>query len=254
MVYLTWSSINRTSGTDSDFISYSDQNLPRYKEIRLHQFVMINGLYNVTDTNSGFYFTVADDADGTNAVDYDFTLTNGYYDVNTIRAALKTGIENLISPLTVTITNLSSTGKFSFTLSGGKYLRVNATSGGASSAPGLLNLLLGFSRSSDSDFDTVLIPGREYNMNRYANLYLLCDLVRNRGWLSATNDLSPQIGSIPIGSVGFQQQLVYEPAGNQEFIRIQDADINTVHFWLVDDQGNKVDLNGLYMTVVLEAR
>lgn len=242
MVYLAFSSIDRTLGDDGNFTLFSDQNVARYQAVRLHQVTMINSLYNVTSTNNSFIVEVAADADGEGAVEYEVNLPEGNYSITTLLAALKTAIDTE-SGSTFTFTVNSLTGKLTMAI-GADYFSLGL---------GGLNLMLGFSQSSVTAFVQTLDAGRCYNLNRYANLYLLTNLLKDRSWLSAANDLRPILGSIPIGSVDFQQQLTYEPAGENRFISLQSSDINSSQFYLVDDQSNPVSLNGLYLTIVLEA-
>lgn len=241
MVYLTWSSIDRDSGTDDDFISLSDQNLFRYSKIRLHQVNMINGLYNVTATNYSFHFAV--DVLGT-PTDYDVTIPVGQYTIVTLMAALKSAMDTASSEV-FTITQAGLTSLVTISMAGANTFMIYGTTGS-------LNLMLGFSQSVDTALGSTFTAGRSFNVNRYVNLYLLSNMVRDRSWLSAAQDLRPVLGSIPIGSVSYLQTLSYYP-GDVGFINLQSNEINSVSFKLVDDQAQSVDLNGLYVTIIIEA-
>ncbi len=241
MVYLAFSSIDRSSGSDDNFVSLSDQNLFRYSKVRLHQVNMINGLYNVTATNYGFSFAVRDNAVDT---DYNVTIPVGSYTILTLMAALKTAMD-LATGEVFTVSQAALTSRVTISIAGPSEFKIYGMEG-------KLNLMLGFSQGVDTAFGLSITAGRIFNVNRYVNLYLLTNIIRDRSWLSAAQKLAPVFGSIPIGSVNYLQTLSYYP-GDVTFINLQSNEINNVNFQLVDDQNEPVDLNGLYVTIVVEA-
>jgi len=258
MVFTTVSSINRANpklSSDSDFVVQTNQNYARAVEVRVNQIVMPNSMYNVTDTNNGFYFTVADDVDGTNGVDYNFTLPEGYYNILTLISALQSAIDAEITPLTSTVSLISLTSVVSIQISGGKYIRVNFSSGGASAADGhLLNLMLGFGQTQDTSFGSPLIGQNQYNTARYTTLTLESDIIRDRSWDTAAQAMSPILITIPIGSVPYQSFLYYSPPASLEWLALKNSDLNTMQFRIKDDKNQSIDMNGLPITITLELR
>jgi hypothetical protein len=243
MSQIAYSSIQRSTGTDSNWQSFANQTLKGYRGCRLKQYTSVNSAYNVTSTNNTLDISIADDNIGTGEISYTITIGEGSYDLTDMLTILKSAIDVAINPLTSTLAVNSLTGKLSISVSGGKYIKVRSTGG--------LNLMLGFSRSTDTIFGLTLTAGRMFNLIRYNNIYLTTNIIKDQGWVDALQEKVGLLGSIPIGSVPFGSQISYEPVLG-EFMEILPSEIGSITFTLFDDEGNAIDLNGLYCTIVLE--
>lgn len=242
MPLITYSSIDKTYGTDAAFTIVADQTLQGYSQVRLHQLNMVNSLYNVTAERNEFIIHTSLLPDGSTPITVTVTLANGNYDLVDMLDALKTGIDAEITPATSTLTYNNITGKLSLTTSTSLYLSVQPTA---------LNIMLGFSTSKTTSFATTVVSPRILNLIRYPNLYLISSVSRDRSYLSAASERLGILDSILI-DVDFGGVVQYTPSYTTNFLPLNSGDITTSSFYLLDDQGATVDLNGSYMTIVLE--
>lgn len=249
MPFLTLSSTNRTSGTDDDFQIITNQTIAGYRKIRLSKLVMTNSLYNVTGNNS-LSFQVADDGSGTNPSSVlTATIVPGNYSISAMLTALGTAIGNTLTSAgisqTVTITTIPLSRKLSIQIGGGKYIRTTPDYGTG------LNLMLGFSRTSNSVWGSPLESPRIYNLNRYNSLYVYSSMIFSRSFNSNSNQKGALLDMVPIAASNFGDILTYIPPNN-EFLNISESSLGDIQIQVKDDQNNSVDLNGGFMTIVLE--
>jgi hypothetical protein len=249
MPFLTLSSTNRTSGTDDDFQIISNQSIAGFRKVRLSKAVMTNSLYNV-NTNNFFKFQIADDANGTNSSSVlTATISSGNYSISGMLTALGTAIGNALIaagiPQTVTVTTLPITRKLSIQIGGGKFIRSTPDDGLG------LNLQLGFSRTSESVFGSPLESPRIYNMTKYNSLYVYSSIIFSRSFNSNSNQKGALLDMLPIASSNFGDILTYTPPNN-EWLNISESSIGDIQIQVKDDQNNAVDLNGGFITLILE--
>jgi hypothetical protein len=245
MVLVLWSSIDRSYGSDENFTITAPQSLTGYSQVRLRGCRIMNSLYNVTsvDGRDTLYFTVADDADGTNAVEYQATIPIGNYQMSDLISRLRDAMEAEIDPITVTITYSDITGRMSFGLSD-KYLQIRSlpTFG--------LNLLLGFSKTNDTEFATTVVAPRVANLVRYSALVLCTNILGNRSYVSASNEKLGILDTIPLPPAFDVYE--YRPNHPTNFLNLASSNITTTNFFLLDEEGATVDLNKTYISVLLE--
>lgn len=238
MPFLTYSSIDRTIGIDSDFTDFSSQTIAGFSKVRLHQIVFMNSMYNIT-TNNFLSYKESVNPSGIPFIQRVVTLEPGNYSKDAI-------IQEFLDQGVILTNNNdgANAGKFIFSLVNGNYFSIDASLTG-------LNTILGFSRSSDSQFLDEFVSPRLYNLSRYTNLYLLTNIIASQGFLSAGNQRASLLGSIPIDKV-FGELIAFENIQTDRFHQIQNTNINSVSFRLVDQEGTSIDLNGLFMTITLE--
>jgi len=251
MPFITISSSDRDSGTDTNFSIVSTSQLRDARGVRLKQATLYRSYYNVTDgttasaKNNQFSFSVATDTNS--PTDYLISIPMGEYTDDALQAALQSAINTVLTGgLTCTVGINSLLSKFTFTLSDGtKYLRVNPlppTQG--------LNLMLGFSRTNYTSWvQGTLTAPRVYNLSRYLNFYIISNLVTDSTYCSALSNHACVLGSIPItadygGVIDFQDEETSPMRLPRSFTKME--------FRLIDDLGNGVDLNGTLINLVLE--
>jgi len=246
MVLNSWTSFNRTAGTDASFSLLAKKTVGPFGQCRLRNCTLGGFLYNVTssDGRDTLYFTVADNSAGLNAQDYAITIPPGNYGWFDLKEALETAINAELNPLTVEFVYNNTSLKCSVSISGGKYIKINSNQARD------LNIILGFSKSSDTAYATTLVSPRVVNLVRYPYVTLCTNILRDRSYISAANEMLGILDNIPVPAPG--EILQYTPSHPTNFFNLGKVNVNEASFFILDPEGNVVDLNGGYLNVTLE--
>ena len=249
MPYVAVNSANRTTGNDSNFTITFPANIP-YSKFRLKNLQFMNCLYNVTSTgaqgvpiNNHFAFQLRS---GITVTNYDVTIAEGFYNLSAMITALTAAINTAISPLTCTITASAITNKLTFTFSGGVDVNILPLTQNQG-----LNLLLGFSRNSETGFSTGSVTApRCYNMNRYSTLYLESNFSKTSSLSSGKSGVYNLFAIIPIDAE-YGNLVSWSDDTGGLFYSTQ-PNVTNLTFTFTDAFGSPVDTNGLNITFGLE--
>lgn len=246
MVLCSWTSFNRTAGTDASFTLLAKKTVGPFSQCRLRNCTMGGFLYNVTssDGRNTLYFTVSDDDEGTNATDYAVSIPVGNYGWFDLKDALEAAINAELDPVTVEFDYNNTSLKCSVRISGGKYIKINSNQARD------LNIILGFSKSSDTAYGTDITSPRVVNLVRYPYVTLCTNILRDRSYISAANEMLGILDTIPVPAPG--EIIQYIPNHPTNFFNMGQSHVNSASFFILDPEGNVVDLNGAYLNVTLE--
>lgn len=240
--------------SDTDYIIKSKVSISDVVGARLYSFIMPNTMYNVSSTNNVLNFTIADDVDGTNAVDYEVSLTPMFYSNSSIASALKSAIDTAISPIVSTVSLPQDTTVTSIAVDSGKYIKINPTFSIdplPDPLPASLNLLLGFSRTSSTDYGTIVYSPNSYDLQRYKVLNLYCDQIAQDGWSSVGKSQKGILATIPV-TVGPGEIISFVPPAGGLFTPIAAGNLSTIHLYVLDSEGYQIDNRGKLTAITLD--
>lgn len=242
--YLFLNTAERDSGTDSQATFYSRDSSLSYSKIKLQSCVFNNSIYNIEDgsmsprQNNLLYFKY-------NSVAYNIAITRGNYSLTTLITALQDAINAEINPATVTITSSTATGKLTFTPSANTFQILAEPSEYSNLC---MNLILGFSRTSDSAISAALTAPRVYSLN-IKTLKLYLNTGSSQSFELGVNKASSLIGMIPLDQ-SFGSLIDYSPPQTPIFDSSSiNNTITTIN--LCDDLDRLVYLNGTNLIVTL---
>lgn len=227
-------------GTDTDFFINLNGTFPeRFSQVCLRTLIMTNTLYNVDSTNNTFVFQETGESSTT------VTLTAGNYSITSMITALQTALD-AASPntRTYTITTNTITNKLTITGSAGTFKVIHT---------GGLNLMLGFSTSTDTSAALAVTAGRIYNLTRYGGLNLYLSACKADTFNTITGSREAMLAYIPICEAASGDVYPYLPH-DFEWTDISIDNVDYLHVRLADDTSTTVNLNGGYMSVYLLLR
>ena len=228
-------SANRTSGTSSDFIfDMSNQTkIPNdYDTITLLNFTCPKSYYLINNTNNTFIVNET-------GVNHTITIPNGNYSFSTLSTQLSDSLNNISSGLSWTygVSTNTSTGKFTFTVSG------NSGQPTFDFSDSELFSIVGFEQSAYTFSANVLTSVNIVNFQLTNSILLCCDMVRG-------NILSTIVpNSQDFSYISYQEQ---NPNFASHPLSIQN-NIQTRFYLLDGNNGSNINLNGLSFsfTIVL---
>lgn len=238
--FVTINSFDRANGSDSNFtVTLNGTFREDFTQMALVNFICTNTFYNVDSTNNTFNFQENIGAVTT------ATLAVGNYTLTDIITALETAMDAIsANARTYTITSSSLTNKLTITGSAGTFL-VKSTGG--------LNLMLGFSRSSDTTTALAVISPRIYNLSRYSFFHLSCTLSKGDTFNTSVGNRENIIGYIPVCESSNGDIYSFRP--NPFCWRdVSYPNIDQLQVKLTDDQGVEIELNGGFMSMCLVFR
>lgn len=274
-MYITINSSSRSAGDDSNFWISLSGNIPQgVSKVRLHSLQFYRSFYNVTSSasvndatpNNTLSFSVGPDAN--NLTDLTCSIPEGDYDINTLIDALKDAMNAAIAAVpivaVVTITINTLTNKLQFSISGGQVLRINNTFGLQDQNNIGLNLLIGFSRRTNSEVASAITGTRSFNVNRYLCFILESNVVSSSSTsytTSSTPFITPGavanleqnklLGTIPINAGPNELiQFLNNDTAWQNLSRLQGQGV--LNFRFITTDGDKVNFQGQLVNITLE--
>ena len=195
---------------------------------KLLSFQMTNNLFNVDDTNNTLYINE-------NGIDRVITLTNGFYDINSLQTELTTAINNIASG-TFTITSNSNTRQYTFVSTSNFGFTFGSNTNSSA------RKLIGMNETDDSQAltHTSDIP---IDLNKHKNLFIRISEDENTDVFSLSFfDTSLAINGT--GSFGDMYRFDSDDNYNQ-YVRFRDT--KKLEFKFHDIDNNVLDLNSDYV-------
>lgn len=243
--YVLVNSFDRVGGSDTDPVfALNGTFREEFDEMALVGFVATNTFYNVSSSNNTLQFQ-----ERNLGVVYPIktaTVPVGNYTLTNLITALQTAMNSQSAlSATFTITSSALTGKLTINISVGEF-KIVATQNS-------LNLMLGFSRTTDTAFQQNVLAPRIYNLSRYGFFNLQCSLTRGDVYNTITGNRQNILASIPISQSNFGDIYSFRPPV-LNWINTSSPVIDQITLRLTDDENNLIDLNGGYMTCILAFR
>lgn len=242
MKYIIINSYDRPNQNESDsnfnLGITGGSNYAGLSKVAVARFVCTNSVYNVDSSNNKLNFE--EDTGGPVVA----TVPTGNYSMTTILPALKLAMET-VSPnsRTYTITSSVVTNKLTITGSSGTFTILSDNGLG-------LNLMLGFSRRSNSSTGLSVTAPRIYNLNRYSSFILKSNLTRGDTYNTVQNNRQAILDTIPISQSFSGDIFTYQPSVLL-WRDLSYSSIEQIQLRLTDDKDREIDLNGGFMSVYL---
>ena len=210
-------------------------------QVGILRFVCTNSIYNVDSSNNFIKFQENTGPEVTAIIP-----NNGNYSLNNLITALQTAMD-LVSPnsRTYTITSSVITNKITISSTGSFTIKADQGLG--------LNLMLGFSRRSDSSTGIAITAPRIFNLNRFSSLVIKSNLVRGDTYNTVVGNREGILDTVPISDAYSGDIFTYE----KDFIAWRDLSYNAIeqiNIRVVDDKDKEVNLNGGFLSVYLVLR
>ena len=218
----------------------NDRDLHQISKIILKSAMIPNTMYNINEFNSVFTFPTS--LAGTSL----FPIIQGQYTTTSLIATLKSEIDIVIQPDSVTITQDPLTEKLTFGLSSGTFDLVTFEQGN------LMANVLGIKESGTNlGFSTraSALP----NLSGLKQVFVSSKTLTNHTPMISSEKLKNSIwGSIPI-TVAYGETQVHEEnsTGLDYCIYSNHKNISTLDLELLDENGNTLDLNGSDWNMIL---
>ena len=202
--------------------------------INIKSAVIPYSFYTVNDNNNKLFFSI-------DAVNYNITISNGNYNVNTLKNELKTLLD-VETSLTWTITYNSKTNKFNFKLSFHLFSFLSSST---------CFELLGFENNlTYSTSNNVLTSTISINLFTVRNIYITSPNFILNNVNASLHNKSDIIASIPIK--GVQNSIIFFEDRPYKTIVNHLNNITNLRIILNDEQGNIIDLNHCHYSITLE--
>jgi hypothetical protein len=210
----------------------------RLSQVAVARFVCTNSVYNVDSSNNSFSFQ-EDVGPSATAL-----IIPGNYSLSQIIPALQSAM-NAVSPnsRTYVISSSNVTNKLTITASAGTF-NVIADNGSG------LNLMLGFSRRTNSSTGLSVIAPRIYNLSRFSNFVLKSNLPRGDTYNTVEGNRQAILDTIPISESSNGDIFVYHPT-ELLWRDLSYSSIEQISLRLCDEKDKDIDLQGGFMSVYL---
>ena len=242
MKYIIINSYDRPNQNESDtnfnLSITGGTNYASLSKIAVCRFVCTNSVYNVDTTNNILNFE--EDSGGPVTAN----IPVGNYNLSQIITALQIAMDAVSPNLrTYTITSSVITNKLTITGSAGTF-QILLDSGLG------LNLMLGFSRNSNSLSGLAVTAPRIYNLNRYSSFILKSNLTRGDTYNTVQGNRQAILDTIPISQSFNGDIFTYEPQ-TLLWRDLSYSSIEQIQLRLTDEKDQIINLNGGFMTVYL---
>lgn len=224
---------------DTDFTVYvnSEAIFKDIEEVAVSQIIMTNSWYNISSLNNTVIFQENIGAQAT------ATITPGDYSYSELAPVLVSAL-NSASPngrtYTASLSNI--TNKLTLSVNSGTFKILSS---------GTLNLMLGFSRSSDTASLSSVEAPRILNLARYGNLCLYSNIVRGEHYNTSLGLPVNLLESLPVGASGSGDIFTFIPPVLNFKPLAGKGSLAQIRLTLRDELNNLINLNGGYMSVIL---
>lgn len=199
---------------------------------KLQSFCCTNNIFNVNNNNNKIYINE-------NGTDYTVTLTNGYYDFNSLQSHLQTQITSTISG-TMTVTTDSNTNKYTFSNTITFYFTFGTNTTNSA------RKLIGFNQI-DGTTSTTQTSDNPIDLNNHKSFFINISENDDRDIIGTSYFNTSLFIS---GEGGFGDIIRYKNVDNfNQFVKFRNT--KTLEFSFHDINNNTIDLNSDY-EIILE--